>query len=157
MYKSILPKYYFVTSGKGLSKISQLNAFDRALQNAGISQYNLVPVSSIIPPNAKEIKPVTIEPGSVVFTVMAKEIGKSKEKISAGLAWFKDNSNKRYGYVIEGHAKNRDNLGLELKKMIEEMGKDRGQEIPFIKMRVETLEIPEGYYGSVLVALIFLL
>lgn len=45
---------FFLTSGVGHSGTSPLNAFDRALDRAGISGLNLVQVSSVLPYNAIE-------------------------------------------------------------------------------------------------------
>jgi len=47
----MIPKEFFVTSAKATSPVSELNAFDLALKNAGIAQCNIVPVSSILPEN----------------------------------------------------------------------------------------------------------
>ena len=33
-----IPTKFFVTSGKAVSKVSDLNAFDEALQNAGLAE-----------------------------------------------------------------------------------------------------------------------
>ena len=38
----MIPKEFFVASAKAVSPVSQLNAFDLALKNAGISQCNIV-------------------------------------------------------------------------------------------------------------------
>lgn len=46
------PEKYQVVSGKGSSQYS-LVAFDNALIDAGISDYNLLRVSSILPPNCR--------------------------------------------------------------------------------------------------------
>ena len=43
----LMPRKFFVTSGTALSDISEMNAFDQALVEAGIAEANLVPVSSI--------------------------------------------------------------------------------------------------------------
>src|SRR3989442_6411789 len=37
-----IPTKFFVTSGKAVSKVSDLNAFDEALQNAGLAEQNIV-------------------------------------------------------------------------------------------------------------------
>ena len=42
-----------ITSGKGAAEHG-INAFDFALMNAGISDYNLVKISSILPPRSTE-------------------------------------------------------------------------------------------------------
>jgi len=81
----MIPKAFFVTGGKAVSKVSRLNTFDLALRNAGIAQCNLVKVSSIIPPNYKETEPKPIPAGSITYVVMAKAEG-TGETISAGIA-----------------------------------------------------------------------
>jgi len=49
-----LPTRIILTSGIGIGS-TKLNAFDNALLNAGIGNFNLLSVSSIIPPKAKII------------------------------------------------------------------------------------------------------
>jgi len=119
----LLPKKYFVVSGKGLSKVSSLNAYDRALLDAGIGNYNLVPVSSIIPPGAEEIEPVELPPGSIVFVVMAKAEGEGGT-ISAGVAWY-NSREEECGFVVEAHGNaDVEEIGRKLKSMIEDMGRE---------------------------------
>src|SRR5262249_6389300 len=72
---SFVAKMIFFTKGKGLHK-DYLTSFELALRDSGISDLNLVSVSSIMPP---ECKIVTREegrkhllPGQIAFTVMAK-------------------------------------------------------------------------------------
>lgn len=43
-----------------------LNSFDQAILNAGVGNCNLVRMSSIIPPNCKEIKPIKLPMGALV-------------------------------------------------------------------------------------------
>ena len=50
----MVPKYAFTTSGCGTAK-EKLASFEMALRDAGIAEYNLVKVSSIMPPNCKII------------------------------------------------------------------------------------------------------
>ena len=56
----MIPQRFFVTSGKAFSPISELNALDLALKNAGISQCNLVPVTSILPHGCVETEFIDI-------------------------------------------------------------------------------------------------
>ncbi len=159
-YNFIIPKYFFITSGSALSKISKLNAFDRALMKAGLGQCNLVPVSSIIPPNAKLIDPIKPPIGSIVFVVMARMDGDPSDVISAGLAWgwirSKDGS-LRYGIIVEGHGnKDRNALIESLKRMCNEMADARDMVLEKINIKVESLSVPNGYYGSVVVAAVLI-
>lgn len=56
----------FVTvSGKGGGK-TELNAFDSALVDAGVGNYNLVRLSSILPPNTYQGCTIQLSPGSLL-------------------------------------------------------------------------------------------
>ncbi len=155
-----LPRYFFVTSGKALSPISRLNAFDEALMKAGIAQCNLVPVSSILPANAVEVNYIPITPGAIVFTILARTEGGPGETISAGVAWGFGETQEygRYGIVVEAYGKkSKEKLEEELVKKIKRMAEVRKMRIEKIKTRIETIEkIPENTYGSVIAAVIFI-
>jgi arginine decarboxylase len=98
----MIPKEFFVTSAKAISPVSQLNAFDLALKNAGISQCNIVPVSSILPPGCKERKWRKIPAGSITFVVAARMDGEEGSNIGAGIAWTWEKSGE-FGIVAEAH------------------------------------------------------
>src|SRR3990172_8375204 len=89
-----MPRKFFVTSGKAVSKVSDLNAFDEALLNAGIGEQNLVSVSSILPVGIKQVKRREIRMGAITHTVLAQQRGGEGEMISAGIA---------YGFRDDGH------------------------------------------------------
>lgn len=59
---------YFITSGSGVDATEPLVAFDNALLNADIANYNLVKISSILPPNCKKADSVPLEFGSPILT-----------------------------------------------------------------------------------------
>ena len=102
------PAKYFLTKGVGIHK-HKLNSFELALRDAGIQKFNLVTVSSILPPSCKK---VTIQkgleylsPGEVVFCVMARNESNEPNRMvtaSIGLATPK-NSETQYGYISEHH------------------------------------------------------
>lgn len=98
----------FFTRGKGVAR-QRLTSFEAALRNAGISQFNLVQVSSIFPPNCQVIdKQEGIEmlhPGEITFCVMARNDTCEPGRMIAaatGVAIPKDRS--RYGYISEHHS-----------------------------------------------------
>ncbi len=104
----MIPKKVFFTRGVGIHK-DKLASFELALRKAGIEKYNLVCVSSILPPNCEIIQKEEglklINPGEIVFCVMAKnETNEPNRLISAavGLAVPKDRDS--YGYLSEHHA-----------------------------------------------------
>ncbi len=101
----LLPRRFFVTSGSADGAISELNAFDLALRDAGVTDLNLVGVSSIIPAGAEETGPVPIPKGAITFCVLAKMTGEEGERVGAGLAWAMgtNKEGQRYGIVAEHH------------------------------------------------------
>ncbi len=152
----MIPKEFFVTSGEAFSSISQLNAFDHALKNARIEQCNLVPVSSILPPTCKEREWKKISVGSITHTVMARMDGEGETTIAAGISWAWER-NMKCGLVAEanGHM-NRKVLRETLRGKINEMAEAREIEIQEMSFRIEALGVPNGNYGCVLAALIFI-
>ena len=156
-WRRLIPREFFVTSGRGVSKVSKLNAYDAALISAGIAQCNLFFVSSVIPPKCKERRWKKLQAGTIAPTIMAKACGDSGETIGAGLIWAWE-KNHLYGIVAEvaGHM-DRKALREALNRRIEEMADARKIELGEIDHRIEVLKVPAGSYGCVLVALVFML
>lgn len=155
----ILYKNYYVVKGFGDSNISKLNAFDKALMQAHISEANLVPVSSIIP--VKCIKRngfPKIKIGEIVFCVMARQEGKIGERISAGLAHVTviNKRNEKYGLVIELHGKmSKDAAKKQLKKMISEMAEIRKVDVSDVRIEICSIDKVKGKFGSVVVVNVY--
>ena len=151
----MIPKEFFVTSGKALSPVSELNAFDLALEKAGIGQCNLVPVSSILPPNCEEKRWRKIPVGSITHAVVARMDGSARTTVGAGIAWAWE-KDKKDGLVAEAHGYvNRRALKDTLEWKIMEMAKVRGIEIDEISYRMEALRVPMDNYGCVIAALVY--
>lgn len=151
----MIPKEFFVTSGRATSQVSELNAFDLALKNAGISQCNIVSVSSVLPPKCQERKLKDIPIGSITYAVVARIDGKENTTISAGIAWTWEKT-KKYGIVAEAHGNmNQKALKEMLEWKIKEMAKIREIQIDEIKYQTETLNVPRNNYGSVIAALVY--
>ncbi len=154
MKNNFLPKEFFITSGKGVSKISELNAFDMALADAGISQCNLVEVSSILPKGCEEIEQTPIEPGTITFAVISRANGKNRETISAGIAWALQK--RGYGIVAEDHNHRAESeLKSNLEKRIEEMAKSRGIKLENVKIRIETCTAPKDGFCCAVAVLVY--
>jgi len=147
-----LPEKFFLTSGKGLSEISIMNAFDSALVDSGIGECNIVPVSSILPEGAEEIEPIPIEPGTITFTVLSR-IHATSGRISAGIGYAL--SNKKFGIVAEDNNETEEEVRVGIQKKLHEMARLRKIKLGKIKIRTESLSIPEGKFGCVLAALVY--
>jgi arginine decarboxylase len=105
---NFVPKQVFFTKGVGKSS-EQLTSFEYALRDAGIAPYNLVTVSSILPPNAKIIPRneglKLLKPGQIVFVVMSRIAANEPNRLmsaSVGCAIPADPTT--YGYLSEHHA-----------------------------------------------------
>lgn len=92
--------------GRGPTRIA---AFDSALMDAGASHYNLLYLSSVVPPGAEIVEgPIDFsedEYGHRRYVVIARataiELG---EEAWAGLGWCQDESRKGIFVEIEGHS-----------------------------------------------------
>lgn len=104
-----VPKYYFLTKGVGKNK-EKLNSFEAALRDAGIASYNIIRVSSILPPGCKLIKnkkslEKMLHPGQVIYCVMSDESTNEPYRLIAASIGVAIPSNKTdYGYLSEYHA-----------------------------------------------------
>ncbi len=146
---------YFVAGGVGISSITPLNAFDNALMDAGLANYNLVPVSSIIPKGATETEHVELEEGNPVFLVMSVCQGSSDDELLAGISWFKEEGSM--GLVMENHMVNGDQkkLRAEMVSMLTEATAIRGIPLGKIRHHVEVLKVPEDSFGCAVTCLVF--
>lgn len=105
---AMIPTRVFFTKGVGRHR-EKLSSFELALRHAGISQFNLVRVSSIFPPGcriiSKEQGQEVLRGGQVVYCVMADGACDEAERLvvaSIGLAVPCDNNH--HGYLSEHHA-----------------------------------------------------
>jgi len=103
----MIPTKFFLTKGVGFHK-ERLTSFEMALRNAGIEKFNLVSVSSILPPNCKKTSKEEglkeLNPGQIIFCVMSRNETNEPNRLivaSVGCAIPADNTN--YGYISEHH------------------------------------------------------
>ena len=104
----MIPKKVFFVKGKGYHK-SKLGSFEQALRDAGIAQFNLVEVSSILPPDCVEITKEDgvsqLQPGQIVYTVLSRISSNEKNQlISTSIGVAHPKNQKTHGYLSEYHA-----------------------------------------------------
>jgi len=104
----MIPRHFFLTKGVGKHK-EQLQSFELALRSAGIQHYNIVNVSSIIPPGCKLIPKEKglnmLKPGEIAFVVLARNSTNEPHRLivaSIGMAIPSEKNN--YGYLSEHHS-----------------------------------------------------
>ncbi len=165
MNGQMIPGAFFVTSGVGMD-FEQANAFDFALCDAGIGECNLVEVSSILPAKAVETERdnVTLIPGEITFCVLSRADGKAGEVIGAGIGygWMGEedgNGEERrdFGIICEHHGHySREYLVEKIRAKLYKMAAIRDKKIVEKELEVKSIEVEEGKFGSVVVALVFL-
>jgi len=104
----MIPTKVFFTKGVGVHK-DRLASFELALRKAGIEKCNLVYVSSIFPPNCKQITKeegvTALKPGQITFCVMARnETCEPNRLVSAAIGLAIPKDSETYGYLSEHHA-----------------------------------------------------
>ena len=104
----MVPTKMFFTKGVGVAK-EQLMSLEMAFRDAGIEKFNLVTVSSILPPGCQRITKEKglemLKPGEIVFCVMARNATNEPNRLiaaSIGCAVPAD-KNLQYGYLSEHH------------------------------------------------------
>jgi len=104
----MLPTKVFFTKGVGVHK-EQLASFELALRDAGIAPFNLVSVSSILPPGCKKITKEEgislLKPGEVVHCVISRnETNEPNRLIAASIGCAFPAETNHYGYLSEHHS-----------------------------------------------------
>ena len=105
---SHVPKKVFFTKGVGTHK-DKLTSFELALRDAGIAKYNLVTVSSILPPFCENVSKAKglpmLNDGEIVFVVLSRnESNEHNRLISASVGAAVPADRSQYGYLSEYHS-----------------------------------------------------
>lgn len=103
-----VPKELFLTKGVGFHR-QKLASFEEALRDARIARFNLVTVSSIIPPACRIITREKgldkLQSGEIVYVVMSRNASAEGRRLlaaSVGVAVPRDR--KTFGYLSEYHS-----------------------------------------------------
>lgn len=104
----ILPKRVFLTKGVGRHR-DKLSSFEAALRDAGIERFNIVRVSSILPPACKFIPRNKglqyLTPGEIIFCVISENSSNEPHRlISASVGVAVPKESNQYGYLSEYHS-----------------------------------------------------
>ena len=98
----------FLTKGVGKHK-EKLASFEMALRNAGLATFNIVRVSSILPPGARVVARASglelLAPGQIVFAVISDNATNEPHRlIAASIGIAKPKDPEHYGYLSEHHS-----------------------------------------------------
>jgi arginine decarboxylase len=134
----------FLTTGKGVGR-TPIAAFDSALKDAGVYNYNLIYLSSVIPPKTKiKFEKLQENPkdwGNRLYVVKAEMRSRQSGKyIGAALGWYQWEDGRGIFVEHEETGETRDaveaNLRAEVEKSLSDMCKSRG--VPVEKSKFHT-------------------
>lgn len=97
--------HYKFFSGYGFDDY-KLQSFDNALLNAGIGDYNIVKISSILPPDCTEMQTIDLKKGSVIYAAYATITLAPGEDASTAVAVAKPRDKSLSGVIFEYSNKN---------------------------------------------------
>jgi arginine decarboxylase len=129
-----------IVSGVG-SAPTQLAAFDAALLDAGIANYNLIVLSSVIPPNSELIevagRPQTTGSwGDRLYVVMATaEASALNAEAWAGVGWV-TNEETGQGLFVEHHGHSRNEVEGDITASLRAMAASRETTFGDVQLRV---------------------
>jgi arginine decarboxylase len=111
---------------------TKLAAFDAALMAAGIHDYNLIPLSSVIPPRAVLERRRHVAPpddyGRRLYVVLAHETAAEEgATAAAGLGWVREPGDGR-GLFVEAHGTGEGEVRQLIDRTLEAMTAARGRE-----------------------------
>jgi arginine decarboxylase len=121
-----------ISSGVGIGP-TKMAAFDQALVHAGIPNYNLIYLSSILPPNSKV--QVTEKPkrpegawGDRLYVVMAqKRISQRNQEAWAGIGWMQDPKTKQ-GMLVEHEGHSESEVRADISNSLTALARNRQME-----------------------------
>lgn len=130
-----------VSSGVGAGP-TKLSAFDAALNHAGVANYNLIRLSSVIPPDSDiqiHEQPLTGLPGTWgdrLYVVMAEQrVDTPNAEAWAGIGWVQEKETGR-GLFVEHEGRSERAVRQDIKQSLEALMATRNVDFGEIKMHV---------------------
>lgn len=130
-----------ISTGIGIGP-TQLSAFDSALNNAGVANYNLLKLSSVIPPKSEiivkksRLTNVPGEWGDRLYVVMAEQRAHvPNEEAWAGIGWVQDKKTGR-GLFVEHEGSSEKAVRNDIRQSLEALMATRNVDFGKINMEV---------------------
>jgi arginine decarboxylase len=120
-----------VSAGSGVGR-TRLSAFDAALRQAGVGDFNLVQLSSVIPPGSAVLEVAGTTQlqgghGDVLYCVYADAYASTPgEQAWAGIAWSEHEDGSRAGLFVEHTGWTQQTVQHDLAASLEDLSKGRG-------------------------------
>ncbi len=132
----IVPKKATLVVGKGEGK-THLTAFDKALLSAGIGNYNLLKVSSILPPHVEITEEFSIPLGALLPIAYGSiSSDKPGEKITAAIGIGIPENPEEVGMIMEFTGKCPKDEAIKIvEEMVRESFEMRGQTLKEVRSK----------------------
>lgn len=120
-----------VSRGVGRGR-TRLSAFDAALREAGVADYNLVRLSSVIPAGSTVVEVPGVEQlqgehGDLLYCVYAEAYADcAGQDAWAGIAWSERLDGSGAGLFVEHHSHRESILRQDLRRSLEDLAEGRG-------------------------------
>jgi arginine decarboxylase len=129
-----------VSEGVGIGP-TELSAFDQALVHAGVANFNLIYLSSVLPPDSNVI--VAKEPakpvgkwGDRLYVVMAqKRTSQRNQEAWAGIGWMQDPETNQ-GLLVEHEGHSEDEVRADIQHSLVALGRNRNMQFGVPHMHV---------------------
>lgn len=148
-----------IATGAGIGP-TELAAFDAALLDAGIANFNLIYLSSVIPPMCQiEISPDDVAQvegvwGDRLYLVVAQERATEPGREAwAGIGWVQDEEDGS-GLFVEHHGDSELIVRSDIERSLGALCSGRGVELGLVRMAVRGVRC-EGEPACALVAAVF--
>jgi len=121
-----------VTGGVGFGP-TELSAFDQALVKAGVANFNLIYLSSVIPPGSnvsvvEQRQPIQGKWGDKLYVVMAEcRTSLPNEEAWAGIGWIQDPDTKQ-GLMVEHEGHSEAEVRADIQASLQALADNRGQQ-----------------------------
>lgn len=149
-------KTYCLVCGKG-KDFEEISSFDSALINAGIGNYNLVKISSILPAGCKRTENIAEADGTILYTAYITKSTRTREQIAVAVAVAIPQSIHSCGVIIKyAHKGSKD--AAEKKARLLAIKAMEKRSIPIDRVEVIGSEIigEDTCYSSVFAGLVLL-
>lgn len=141
----------YVSTGTGSAR-TPLAAFDAALTAAGVGDFNLVRLSSVVPPGSRIVEVDRLDPGygghgDLLYCVYAEAHAVMPgHEAWAGIAWSTRDDGSGAGLFVEHEAPSHEQLELDLTLSLEDLSASRGGRYPatgraVVGVRCESLPV----------------
>jgi arginine decarboxylase len=129
-----------ISEGVGVGP-TELSAFDQALVKAGVANFNLIYLSSVLPPGSKvqitkEPKPPEGNWGDRLYVVMAqKRTLQRNQEVWAGIGWMQD-AKTSHGLLVEHEGHSEAEVRADIQNSLAGLARNRNMEFGSPQMHI---------------------